>query len=100
MGSYRERAIGMRCKKMPGQVLTLRQIEVVQLTADGLSARQSAQRLGLSVRTVEAYLAAARKRTGAASTAELIAKMTAAGILTLQVTMRAPEWSQNPSQGP
>ena len=76
------RGNAMLCIETPDtdKMLTPRQVEVAQLAADGLTARQSAQRLGLSVRTVEAYLAAARKRVGAASTSELIAKTAAAGI--------------------
>lgn len=73
-----------RTAKMRENLLTPRQAEVTQLTAHGLTARQSALRLGLSVRTIEAYLAAARKRVGAASTAELVAKLTAAGIITVE----------------
>lgn len=60
--------------------LTSRQLDVVWLTVSGKTATQSARCLRLSVRTVEGHLAQARKRAGAASTAELIAWVVAEGI--------------------
>jgi DNA-binding CsgD family transcriptional regulator len=72
--------------------LTSRQIDVVRLAASGKTAKQSARRLGLSVRTVESYLAQARKRTGAASIGELIAWTVAAGVVSRETTsLKAPD---------
>ncbi|MFE1592913.1 LuxR C-terminal-related transcriptional regulator [Nocardia sp. NPDC058705] len=51
--------------------LTGRQREVVALAAQGLSNRQIAQRLTVSVRTVEGHLYRASQRTGAVSRDEL-----------------------------
>ncbi|MFE4501339.1 LuxR C-terminal-related transcriptional regulator [Rhodococcus sp. NPDC056743] len=51
--------------------LTGRQREIVALAASGLSNRQIAQRLVVSVRTVEGHLYRASQRTGAAGRAEL-----------------------------
>jgi DNA-binding CsgD family transcriptional regulator len=42
--------------------LTLRESEVMDLLADGLSREQIAQRLGISPRTVNLYLALAREK--------------------------------------
>jgi DNA-binding CsgD family transcriptional regulator len=61
--------------------LTRRETEVVQLAANGRNTSQIGRELGLSVRTVEDHLARARRRTGAATTAELVARVVAAGIV-------------------
>lgn len=53
--------------------LTPRQRQVAGLAAQGKSAKEIAHDLGRSQRTVEEHLAKARERTGAASTAELVA---------------------------
>jgi DNA-binding CsgD family transcriptional regulator len=53
--------------------LTPRQTEVVDLAAQGLSYKETAKRLRISPRTVEAHLSAARSRLAARSTGELIA---------------------------
>jgi DNA-binding CsgD family transcriptional regulator len=52
-------------------LLTGREREVVALVALGLSNRQIAERLTLSVRTVEGHLCHAMAKTGAANRAEL-----------------------------
>ena len=49
--------------------LTVRQVEVLSLAAYGLSGKQIARHLGISVRTVEDYFHAMRQRTGAHSNA-------------------------------
>jgi DNA-binding CsgD family transcriptional regulator len=66
-----------------GPHLTIRQIEVVRLASSGLSARLIAQRLHISPRTVDDHLAYARRRVGARSTEELIARCWAAGLFVL-----------------
>lgn len=60
--------------------LTPRQGEVLQLTVNGLSAKQIARQLGISVRTVEGHLAAIRMRTATGSQAMLIAWAIASGV--------------------
>lgn len=70
--------------------LTPRQREVVQLAANGRTAGQSARTLGLSVRTVQDYLEQARRRAGAASTAELVAWAVSAGIVAYGGLVPAP----------
>jgi DNA-binding CsgD family transcriptional regulator len=47
--------------------------QVLSLTADGLTARQIAARLGISVRTVRAYHAEMKTLTGVSSVPALIA---------------------------
>jgi DNA-binding CsgD family transcriptional regulator len=53
--------------------LTAREREIVSLVADGLSNRQIAERLVVSVRTVEGHLYRASAKLGTTSRAELAA---------------------------
>jgi DNA-binding CsgD family transcriptional regulator len=53
--------------------LTDREIEIVMLIADGLSNREVAERLTLSVRTVESHVYRAMMRTGTTGRDELVA---------------------------
>jgi DNA invertase Pin-like site-specific DNA recombinase/DNA-binding CsgD family transcriptional regulator len=61
--------------------LTGRQAEVLQLAGRGLSGKQIAHHLGISVRTVEDHFSAMRQRTGAHSQGELTAYGAAAGLV-------------------
>jgi two-component system response regulator DctR len=61
------------------EALPLREREVVRAVAAGESSRDTAERLGLSVRTVEMHRARAMKALGARSTAEMIRVVLAAG---------------------
>jgi LuxR family maltose regulon positive regulatory protein/two-component system response regulator NreC len=61
--------------------LTTRQAEILKLAAGGLSGKQIARHLGISVRTVEDHFRRMRQRTGARSDAELVAYGVAAGIV-------------------
>ena len=61
--------------------LTARQAEVLRLAGRGLSGKQIAHHLGISVRTVEDHFSSMRTRTGAHSQGELIAYGTAAGLV-------------------
>ena len=53
-------------------LLTPRERKVVQLVAEGLSNRQVSRRLDLSIRTVEIYRGAAKRKAGVSSTADLV----------------------------
>ncbi|HEY6315154.1 MAG TPA: recombinase family protein [Streptosporangiaceae bacterium] len=61
--------------------LTGRQVEVLRLAGRGLSGKQIAHQLGISVRTVEDHFSAMRQRTGAHSQGELIVYGTVAGLV-------------------
>jgi DNA-binding CsgD family transcriptional regulator len=61
--------------------LTRRQAEVLRLAARGLSGKQIARHLGISVRTVEDYFSAMRQQTRTHSRGELIAYAVAAGLV-------------------
>jgi DNA-binding CsgD family transcriptional regulator len=61
--------------------LSRRQLEVVQLAAAGLTAKQTAIRLGLSRHTVNEYLQTAKRRAGASTKAELVAWAVASGLV-------------------
>lgn len=52
--------------------LSPRQLQVIRLLALGLAGKEVAARLGISVRTVEAYAAAARRKHRAPNLAGLI----------------------------
>jgi DNA-binding CsgD family transcriptional regulator len=52
--------------------LTKREIECLQLTIKGYTAKRIARQLGISHRTVEEYLVNIRIKTGTSSKAELI----------------------------
>jgi DNA-binding CsgD family transcriptional regulator len=70
----------------PATWLTARQVEVLRLAARGLSEKQIARHLGISVRTVEKHFHAMRDRIGTRSQGELIACAVAAGLVTVDVS--------------
>lgn len=59
--------------------LTARQLEVLQLAVDGLSAKEMAQELSISVRTAEGHLAALRSLAGVGTLHGLTAWAVASG---------------------
>ncbi|MFF5496683.1 response regulator transcription factor [Streptomyces aquilus] len=63
------------------KVLTARQTEVVRLAALGLTAKETARRLGISKTTVEEHLTEARRRVGATTKSHLVGLAVAAGIV-------------------
>jgi DNA-binding CsgD family transcriptional regulator len=65
----------------PAMSLTVRQAEVLRLTGRGLTSKQIARYLGISVRTVEDHFSAMRQRTGVHTQGELIAYAAAAGLV-------------------
>jgi len=77
----------------PAMSLTARQAEVLQLAARGLSGKQIAHHLGISVRTVEDHFSAMRRRTGARTQCELIALAVAAGLVMSVPCLRRQEVS-------
>lgn len=52
--------------------LSDREMEVVKLTADGLTAKEVADRLFIATRTVEGHLLNARRKLGAKTTPHLV----------------------------
>jgi DNA invertase Pin-like site-specific DNA recombinase/DNA-binding CsgD family transcriptional regulator len=68
--------------------LTARQAEVLRLAGRGLSGKQIARHLGISVRTVEDHFSTLRRRTGAHSQSELIACCLAAGLVKARLAVR------------
>lgn len=52
--------------------LTLREKEVLKLTAEGLTAKEAGAALFLSPRTIEDYLESIRKKTGLRNKTELV----------------------------
>jgi len=70
VAAYSESARGGA--KDPLELLTGRQREILQLIAEGHSRKEIAQRLQLSVKTVESHRAQLAERLGTRSTAELV----------------------------
>jgi DNA-binding CsgD family transcriptional regulator len=64
-------------------LLTPRQTDVVRLAVLGLTAKESARRLGISKNTVDEHLREARLRLGAATKSQLIARAVGFGIVSL-----------------
>ena len=60
--------------------LSRRETDVLRLLADGLTNRQVAESLGISIRTAEFHRDNIRRKLGAATRAELVAYARAAGI--------------------
>src|SRR5207244_1474874 len=78
-GTYLSRSLSERVyeeqaarKENPLAALTSRQKEVLQLTAEGLTSKEVAQRLNLSYRTVEAHRAQVMERLGVHDLAGLV----------------------------
>lgn len=65
----------------PVAAITPRQREILQLVADGQSAKQVAVRLGISVRTVEFHKYTLMEAVGARNTAELVRFATRHGLV-------------------
>jgi DNA-binding NarL/FixJ family response regulator len=63
--------------------LTMRQREILQLVAEGLSLRDIAQRLNISIKTVEYHKSRLMERLGFRSTAELTKYAITEGIISL-----------------
>jgi DNA-binding CsgD family transcriptional regulator len=62
-------------------LLTPRQTDVVRLAALGLTAKETARRLGISKNTVDEHLRDARRRLGAATKSQLIAQAVGFGLV-------------------
>lgn len=67
--------------------LTIRQVEVLRLAVCGLSGKQIAHHLGISVRTVEDHFHAMRERIGAHGQGELIAYAVAARLVSVNISL-------------
>jgi two-component system, NarL family, nitrate/nitrite response regulator NarL len=69
----------------PGSVdaLTVRERDVLELLAEGLSNRRVAERLGISEHTVKFHVASIYGKLGASSRAELIRRAARRGLITI-----------------
>jgi DNA-binding NarL/FixJ family response regulator len=68
-------------REQPAQLLTARQREVLQLIAEGHSTREIADRLGISVKTVESHRAQLMHRVGIRNVPGLVRYAIRAGIV-------------------
>jgi DNA-binding CsgD family transcriptional regulator len=71
--------------------LTVREVDILLLTATGKNAQQAARKLGISRRTVEYHIANMLRRTGSATSIELIARCYYARVLIRDTW--PPQWS-------
>lgn len=72
----------------PGAVATERELEVLELVADGLSNGEIAKRLYITTRTVKFHLDALRGKLDARDRAHLVAVAFRAGLLTVDCLNR------------
>lgn len=68
-------------KSAPNEVLSPREIACLQMAGDGLISEEIAERLGLSVHTVNAYLAAATTKLDSVNRIQAIAKAIRLGFI-------------------
>ena len=61
--------------------LTPRQIEVVRLTAEGMTAKETARHLGISKNTVDQYIRQAKERAKVSTKAELVVWAVSFGLI-------------------
>ena len=65
------------------EALTAREQEVLELLAEGLSNRRTAERLGISEHTVKFHVASIYGKLGAASRAEAVRRAARRGLITM-----------------
>jgi DNA-binding CsgD family transcriptional regulator len=65
------------------EALTVRERDVLELLAEGLSNRRVAERLGISEHTVKFHVASIYGKLGASSRAELIRRAARRGLITI-----------------
>jgi two-component system response regulator NreC len=85
-GAVVQEVLGRRAKKgegdLPGDSLSEREREVLRLVAQGHTNQQVADRLALSVKTVETYRARLMEKLGLKSRADLVRYALSTGLLT------------------
>jgi DNA-binding NarL/FixJ family response regulator len=65
------------------ETLTARELEVLELLAEGLSNRSAAERLGISEHTVKFHVSAIYGKLGASSRAQAIRRAARRGLITI-----------------
>jgi len=72
----------------PLEPLTARELEVLQLLAEGASTSQASERLGISTATLRAHVQAILRKLGAHSRLEAVAEAARLGVITLDAWTR------------
>ena len=72
----------------PLEPLTARELEVLQLLAEGASTAQASEQLGISSATLRAHVQAILRKLGAHSRLEAVAEAARLGVITLEVWTR------------
>jgi DNA-binding NarL/FixJ family response regulator len=80
-GDDRSAAIGD--ERVPGEPLTAREVQVLELLAEGLPNKAIAVRLGISDQTVKFHVAAISGKLGAANRTEAVRLAVRRGLITL-----------------
>lgn len=93
MSKTRTSSRNIRPSQHTTRQFTARQVAILRLAASGLSQKQIARHLGISVRTVQGHFHDMRQRTGTYSHGELIAYAAGAGLLAPGTIAGAPAGS-------
>ena len=78
-------------RRAGGTPLTLRQLQMLRLLAEGLTAKQIAALLHLQPSSVRSHLTAARRNLGAATSEQAVAILEANGWLSLDLARLTPD---------
>ena len=101
IGQYEKSADGGKLTRRKTETLTDREVEVLQLIAEGNANKQTADKLGISIKTVEKHRQSAMNKLHIHDTAGLTRYAIAAGLVEspVQLTM-APVLSNGNGSGP
>ena len=83
-GAARPSAAGLRGTGSGIEPLTMRELDVLRLVAQGGSNREIADALGVSTKTVEAHLSSVYAKLGVRSRTEAVVKSARAGIISVE----------------
>lgn len=72
-------ATGLSDGRGPAEVLTPRELEVLQLTSRGMTNAQVAERLGVTVHAIKFHLAAIYRKLGVANRTEAVVRLLSDG---------------------
>lgn len=94
-GTFEEMAEDRDRQKASATILTERELEVLTVAAEGLTARQMARRLGVQERTITTHLGRIYRKLGATGRVSAIAVGTRSGILRMPAGTGAPGGGRN-----
>jgi DNA-binding NarL/FixJ family response regulator len=86
-------------KKAESVSLTHRQLEVLQLLAEGASTAEISERLGISARTAENHLSAIFRKLDTTNRTMAVVKALSMGIVTIEYPTEKREGNRNGQEG-